>query len=469
MDHAKRREVRDMTSYLPWALQEAAQVTPQRAAEIHQKVSDGLERQVTPQTVRIGNELKTSFVEWRGEGIYICTPDGEKRFDCVGAGGVFGLGFAHPALVEAVCEQAKRGGLATRAGYVPNQAELAEKLLALAPDNLTYAFFANSGTEALECAIKLARLTTGRSKLIGTYMGYHGLSTGTISLSGISTWRDGVGPYLEGTALVHHGNLESLAEELDDQTAAVVLEPIQWASGCKVAAQDYFSKVSAMCKEKGALLIFDEVQTGLGRTGYNFALEHWDVKPDILCVGKVLSGGMIPISAVLYGDEVQAHEGKRSLFNNSSYGGNPIACAAGVTTLNLLQDKYFARARSLSEQMAKGFDSLLADFPDLLAGYHGLGLMRCLEFKAPVCGFLFSSRLSTDHKIIVASMGHVPAFVRVSPPFIASDEDMQNLLTASRAVLESLRESGIEGLMRELEVMIAAVNRVNQPAEAAAS
>jgi putrescine aminotransferase len=455
-----------MKSYLPKALQEGDEVSAERAAELLESVSRTLEDHVVPYTVKMGEALKTSFVEWRGEGIYVYTPDGQKRFDCVGGGGVFGLGFAHPDLVEAVCQQARRGGLATRAGYLPNQAELAEKLLAVAPDNLKFAFFANSGTESVECAIKLARLATGRSKLIGTHMGYHGLSTGTISLSGIGVWRDGIGPYLEGTELVHHGDLDSLAEVLDEDTAAVVLEPIQWASGCKVVDIDYFQKVSEMCKEKGALLILDEVQTGLGRTGYRFALEHWNVKPDILCVGKVLSGGMIPISAVLYTEAVQAAEYKRALFNNSSYGGNPIACAAGVTTLNLLQDKYFERSRILGDQLAKGFDELLAEFPDVLAGYHGLGLMRCMEFRAPVAGYVFSTRMATKHNVIVASMGHMPTFVRVSPPFICTDHDMAYLLDACRACIKELQELGIDGMMRELEAIIATVNRVNAEIEA---
>jgi putrescine aminotransferase len=452
-----------MSSNLPRALQEGDQVSSERAAELFESISRTLEQHVSPFQVKVSNALKTSWVEWRGEGIYVYTPDGQKRYDCVGAGGVFGLGFAHPDLVDAITLQARRGGLATRAGYIPNQAELAEKLVALAPDNLKYAFFANSGTEALECAIKLARLATGRGKLIGTYMGYHGLSTGTISLSGLGLWRDGIGPYLEGTQLVHHGDLDSLAEVLDEETAAVVLEPIQWASGCRVAAPDYFQKVHQMCQQKGALLILDEVQTGLGRTGYKFALEHWNVKPDILCVGKVLSGGMIPISAVLYSEQVQAAENKRTLFNNSSYGGNPIACAAGVTTLNLLNERYFERARLLGEQMAAGFDQLLAEFPDLLAGYHGLGLMRCLEFKAPVAGYLFSTRMATNHSIIVASMGHMPNLVRISPPFISSDEDMAYLLSSARSCLRELNELGIPGMMKELEKVIAVINEVNPP------
>lgn len=456
-----------MKNFLPESLRESLQVTPERAREIYTKTTEALDAHMNPFMVRIMKELQTGFVEWRGEGIYVITPEGEKIFDCVGAGGVFGLGFAHPALVEAVCEQAKRGGLATRAGFTPNQAELATKLLALAPKNLEYAYFANSGTEALEAAIKLARLSTGRKKLIGTHYGYHGMSTGTISLSGLSAWRDGIGPYLEGTALVHHGDIKDLALEIDDDTAAVVLEPVQWASGCKVAGPDYFRQVSELCKEKGALLILDEVQTGLGRTGYTFAAEHWGVEPDILCVGKILSGGMVPISAILYTNFVQKAEFSKSLFNNSSYGGNPLACAAGITTLNLLEDKYFQRARELGDQLARGFDALLEEYSDQLAGYHGLGLMRCLEFQTPVEGLMFGARMKTDHNIIVASMGHIPQFVRVSPPFICEDEDLEVLLAACRATLDTLRDLGVPGLMKDLEAMLAGVNKITARAVAA--
>lgn len=459
-----------MTTHLPNALMQPDQVSPEQAEVILRDVSATLEEHVMPLQVRVSRELGVGFVEWRGEGVYVYTPDGEKRYDCVGAGGVFGLGFAHPEIVEAVCRQARRGGLATRAGYLPNQAELTEILLGLVPDNLKYAFYANSGTEALECAIKLARLATGRPKLIGTHMGYHGLSTGTISLSGLGAWRDGIGPYLEGTALVHHGDLEDLERELDETTAAVVLEPVQWASGCKVVDRDYFVKVAQMCKDKGALLILDEVQTGLGRTGYRFALEHWNVRPDILCVGKILSGGVVPISALLYTAEVQRAEYRRSLFNNSSYGGNPLACAAAVTTLKLLKDRYFDRAQELGQRMGADFQRLLEEFPDLLAGFHGLGLMRCLEFFAPVAGYVFSARLSSRFGIIVASMGHVPNFVRVSPPFISTDENMNYLYESCRACLKEMQTLGVEGMMEELGELIARINRVTaQDVEVATS
>ncbi len=429
-----------MSQFLPSHLKEADTVSSERAQEIASSLGESMIKHINPMMVLGFREFGIELVEWRGEGKYICTPDGKTLFDCVGAGGVFGLGFAQPDIVEAVCQQARRGGLCSRAGYVPGQVELAEKLLKLAPSNLHTVAFGNSGTEAVEMAIKLARLATGKKKLIGTVNGYHGMSIGTISLSGMNMFRDGCGPYLESTVLVNHGNLDSLAEELDDDTAAVVLEPIQWASGCKVVDQDYFKSVKKMCEAKGAMLILDEVQTGLGRTGTPFALEHWGVEPDIMAVGKILSGGMVPMSAVLFGDNVHKVERHRALFNNLSYGGNPLACAAAITALNLLEDRYFARAKELGDQLGEGFEQLKQEFPTLLAGYHGLGLMRCLEFHQMIDGVFFGNLLRSEENIIVAAMSHIPQFVRISPPFIAEDQDITDLISSCRRVLESLRD-----------------------------
>lgn len=428
-----------MSEFLPTHLKEADTVSPERAAEMTKEMGDIIIQTLNPMMVVGSREFDIEFIEWRTEGKYIYTPDGKPLFDCVGGGGVFGLGFAQPDIVEAVCLQAKRGGLCSRAGYVPGQVELSEKLLKLAPPNLTKVAYGNSGTEAVEMAIKLARLATGKKKLIGTMNGYHGMSIGTISLSGMTMFRDGCGPYVEHTALVTHGDLDSLAAELDDDTAAVVLEPIQWASGCKVVDKDYFKAVKKMCQAKGAMLILDEVQTGLGRTGTPFALEHWDVEPDLLAVGKILSGGMVPMSAVLFGDNVHRVEKHRALFNNLSFGGNPLACAAAITTLNLLEDRYFARAKSLGDQMGEGFEQLKQEFPKVLAGYHGLGLMRCLDFHQMIDGVFFSNRLRAEEGIITAAMSHMPNLVRVSPPFIADDQDITDLIASCRRILEGLQ------------------------------
>jgi putrescine aminotransferase len=448
-----------MSKHLPTYLTQEDQLSEEDAAKVMDWTGDVLEESVVPFIVKAQRVMENAFLEWRGEGKYVYTPDGKGFFDCVGAGGVFGLGFAHPEIVEAVVLQARRGGLATRAGFLPGQAELTQRLRAIAPDDLKYVYFGNSGTEAVEAAIKLARVSTGKKKLVGTRLGYHGMSLATISLSGIGMWRDGVGPYLEETALVEHGNLAELEETMDDDTAAVVLEPIQWASGCKVVAEDYFAGVRALCDKHGALMILDEVQTGLGRTGKKFALEHWGAKPDILCTGKILSGGMVPISAVLYNEEVHKGERMRPLFNNSSFGGNPLACAAGITTLNLLNDRYFERAEKLGDLMGQAFQELTDEFGYFLGGFHGLGLMRCLEFQSPLFGAVFAEWMKRDESILVAAMGHIPQFVRISPPFVCDDEDIELLKQACSNVLRTMAGFTPQELFEQFSSKIQAVQR----------
>jgi putrescine aminotransferase len=438
-----------MSNYLPTYLTMDETLSHEDAAKILAETGEVLEDCIVPFIAKAQRVMDSAFVEWRGEGKYVLTPDGEGLFDCVGGGGVFGLGFAHPDVVEAVVLQAKRGGLCTRAGFVPGQAELAKKLQAIAPPKLKYVYYGNSGTEAVEAAIKLARNATGKKKLIGTHLGYHGMSVATVSLSGINMWRDGIGPYLAGTRLVKHGDLQALESTMDGDTAAVILEPIQWASGCKVVHDDYFAGVKALCEKHGAMLILDEVQTGLGRTGKKFALEHWGVEPDLLCVGKILSGGMVPVSAVMYTHEVHKAERMRPLFNNSSFGGNPLACAAAITTLNLLEDRYFKRATQLGDLLGEVFESLKEEFPGYLAGYHGHGLMRCLEFTSPLFGAVFSEWMRRDESILVAAMSHIPQFVRVSPPFICEDQDMEDLKQSCRSVLLNMAKQTPQELFED--------------------
>ncbi len=443
-----------MEKYLPKHLCQPEVLGKDEAQRVERSIAEGIEAHVSPFFVRATEAMGSQFTEWRGEGKYLYDPSGAKLFDCVGGGGVFGLGFAHPVLVEVVKRQAERGGLVSRTGLVPGQAELAEKLVSLAGGDLKFVYFANSGTESVEAAIKLARLSTGRRKLIGTKLGYHGMSIATISLSDIGMWRDGIGPYLAGTEQVVHGDLDSLEAALDEDTAAVVLEPIQWASGCNVVSEDYFSKVKELCRRRGALLILDEVQTGLGRTGKPFAFQHWGVQPDILCLGKILSGGMVPIAAVVYTPEVQKAERMRALFNNSSYGGNSLACAAGIATLNLLEDRYFDRAEQLGGLLGEVFERLKVRFEPMLSGYRGLGLMRCLEFNHPVVGLLFGEWMRRDHGIVVASMSHMPQFVRVSPPFICDDEDILSIEDAAVDCLQKLQQTSPAALNEEYTSLV---------------
>ena len=337
-------------------------------------------------------------------------------------------------MVSAVKQQLERGALNTRFAMCPAAGALYRKLGQWAPPGLNRAYLASSGTEAMEAAIKLARLSTGRGQLIGTDFGYHGMSIATISISGLRLWKDGTGPPLGATTVLPFNDIEAMRAAITKDTAAVVLEPVQWASGCEIARPDYLQAVRKMCDDNGALLIFDEIQCGMGRTGRVWAHEAAGVTPDILCIGKILSGGVMPLAATLYTDKVYQCELNRPLFNNSSYGGNSLACAAGVATLEVLErDNLVERSRILGEKVGVAFDRLSVDFPKVVRGQRGVGLMRCMILTDPLLGLLFQDFVRIDHGILIASMLHMPEFVRISPPFICSDEDIERLILAIRA------------------------------------
>lgn len=410
-------------------------------------VLDRLERHVNPVLARNMKILGEDFTEWRAEGCYVYDPLGRPHFDAVGAGGVFGLGHSHPRVVEAVRRQLERGALSVRIGLVPGQVELLERLSRVTPGNLAYGFLGSSGTEVMEAALKLARLVTGRPGLIGMQMGYHGMSIGTLSVSGVNYWREGFPPLLEPTRLLPFGDLEAAEAAIDETTAAVIVEPVQWASGCMVASPEYLRGLKKLCEERGALLILDEIQTGLGRTGRWFAADHAGVVPDLLAVGKVLSGGVVPVSALMYGERVQEACNRRALFNNSTFGGNPLACAAAVATLDVLESEALVpRAEELGGRLSEGLYRLQADFPALIAGHQGQGMMRCLFTRDPRFGMMLANVLMREHRILLPSMAHAPYVLRLSPAYIATHEEIDRLFEGLHKACASVAALGLEGI-----------------------
>ncbi len=440
--------------YLDWRTLPDTLSEEEYAVLLHQLLEEQKQHQ-NPLIPASYEATGTCLIEWRTQGKFLYDPKGIPYFDCLGAGGVFALGFNHPDVIETVKKQLDRMPLSPRLGVSPGQSALARKLNALIPEwNLPFIFIGNSGTEAIEAAIKLARLATRRPGLIGTLEGYHGMSTGTLSLSGLKLWKEGIEPGLGAIKLVPHGNFKALEKVVDHNTAAIVLEPIPWASGCIVPPPDYFPKIRELCDRKGVLLIADEIQTGLGRTGKTFALQHWNIKPDILCIGKALTGGVMPVSAVLYNDKVKQAEIPRPLFNNSSFGGNPLACAAACTTLDVMQrDNLFERARELGNQLETGFEQLCHTYPEVFKTHHGSGLMRCIETTSPAYGTLLQEKLMKQHRILVAAMLHAPHLVRVSPPFIATSADIDQLIEACLSCGKELRTIGASKAQQQVNEM----------------
>lgn len=394
---------------------------------------------VNPDLARLVRITGLGALEERAEGSHIWTHDGQDYLDLAGGYGVFSLGHRHPEVVEAVVDQLQRMPLASKVFLNPVMARLAAELARLAPGNLQYAFFCNSGTEAVEGALKLARLATGRTGLVGTVGAYHGKTTGSLAVSGRPGYRDPFLPLMPGVDHVPFGDLEALEGAVGPETAAVILEPIQGEGGIHVAPEGYLQGAREICTRRGALLIADEVQTGLGRTGRNFAVEHWGVEPDMMVLAKALGGGVIPVGAILGTPEVWKAFRGRPLIHTSTFGGNPLACAAGLATLQILErDRLAERAAETGAWLLSRLRELVARFPDLCAEARGLGLMIGLELREERFGGSLISEMAHRRVLAVYTLNQ-PRVIRFEPPLTVEREDLDRAMEALEASLQRTR------------------------------
>ena len=282
---------------------------------------------------------------------------GRRYIDCVAGIGVASVGHANPAVAEALAEQART--LVTCPGIFYNdvRARLLEKLASVAPGGLTRGFLCNSGAEAVEAAIKFARLTTGRTGIVSAMRGFHGRTLGALSATFKKEYRDVFEPLVPGFSFVPFNNPDKLRDSVGADTAAVIVEPVQGEGGIRPASAAFLRAAREVCDETGALLVFDEIQTGFCRTGRMFACERYDVVPDMLCLAKAIAGG-VPLGAVLADDQVQLLPGK----HGTTFGGNPLACAAALATIGFMQEeRLHERAEVLGARFRERFEAARLD------------------------------------------------------------------------------------------------------------
>lgn len=363
---------------------------------------------------------------------------GRVYLDFAGGYGVFSLGHAHPEVVAAVSEQLQKLPLSSRVLLNPQQAYLARDLAEVAPGQLQFSFFCNSGAEAVEGALKLARLATGRQRLLACHNSYHGKTLGALSVTGREKYRQPFEPLVPEVGFVDFGDVEALRAALDDQVAAFIVEPVLGEGGIHVAPSGYLAEAQAICRQHGVLLIADEVQCGLGRTGKLFAVEHWGVEPDLLVLAKALGGGVVPAGAILGTPNIwQALKG-RPLIHTSTFGGNPLACVAGRKTLEILQrDGLAARAAESGEWLMSELEKLSQEFPHLIAQVRGLGLMIGLECTGEQHAGALISGLLKHHVLAVYTLNQ-PKVIRLEPPLTISRTDLQLAVDAFRASLSAM-------------------------------
>ncbi|HTD58445.1 MAG TPA: aspartate aminotransferase family protein [Solirubrobacteraceae bacterium] len=411
---------------------------------------------LNPQWGRIVRTLGFDKTWVSGEGAHLIDVEGHRYLDLLSGYGVFAIGRNHPEAIAAVRDtmDAHTANL-PQLGVTLLSGVLAEQLLARAPDSVAAMVPANSGTEAVEAAIKIARAATGRTRILYAEHAFHGLTLGSLSLNGDATFRDGFGPLLPGCEAVPFGDLDSLERALAGDVAAFVVEPVQ-GKGVNLPPDGYLAAAQRLCREAGALFVCDEVQTGLGRTGRFLALEHWGLEPDLICVSKALSGGLVPIGAVLVsrGAFDSVFDGmERAVRHGSTFGGNDLAAAAALATLRVIDaERLTERAERLGALLLE-LTLPLVDRYEVVSDVRGLGLMWAIEFGPPEGGArrsiwnaaeraqqgifsqLIVGPLFHDHRILCQVAGHRMNVVKALPALVIEEDEIRRFASALENVV----------------------------------
>jgi len=366
----------------------------------------------------------------RGEGCWLFDSDDRRYLDLSSAQGVAMLGHCHPSLSDAIGRQAAT--LISCPGFLYNdqRAAFAQALVDLLPGHLPYLFFTNSGAEAIDGALKFARLTTGRSAFVAATKGFHGRTFGALSVTWDPKYRAGFGPLLDA-AHVSFNSTAALDTAVTERTAAVVLEIVQGESGVHIATDEFLQTAQRLCRERGALLIVDEIQTGFGRTGRWFAMDHFDLTPDFICLAKGLAGGF-PMGAFAYTAGIR--QALSAGAHGSTFGGSPLAAAAGLAALAAYRgEDLIAHSARIGAMMLDELRRALAGL-SIVREIRGLGLMLAIELRTKVAPAL--KALMVDHRVIALPAG--PTVLRLLPPLVISEDQAMQGVHAIAATLRGL-------------------------------
>jgi ornithine--oxo-acid transaminase len=419
---------------------------------------------VNPQWVKLLDLLQMNVAYTRCEAADLHTADGRVILDFNSGYCVHNIGHNHPKLIAALKDELDARGPAMLQSHVPDLAgQLAKALCERAGGRLAKAYFASSGSEGIETVIKFARAHTGRDRVLYAADGFHGLTCGALSLMSNPFWTEGFGPFLPGTESVRFGDVAALERRLATRDiAAFILEPVQAEAGVIVPSASYLRAAQELCRRYGTLFVLDEVQTGLCRTGRFLAAHHFGVEPDMVVLAKAMSGGLVPSSAVLMSDDVcnsVYSSFKRAMVHTSTYSENGLAMRAGLTTLAILDDEDLGpRAFLAGEALRDALVARLAGY-EMIGAVRGLGLLNAIEFKPPrsaklriayeafarvhpaVLGQLVVMRLFRDHHVLSQVCGNNFMALKVAPPLIVTDAQIDRYVAAIGAVVELMHGS----------------------------
>jgi ornithine--oxo-acid transaminase len=420
---------------------------------------------VNPQWVRLLDILQMNVSYVRCVGCELQTSDGRRILDFNSGYCVYNSGHNHPRIKAALRAQLDSQGPAMLQSSVSDLAgELAARLCERAGGRLTKAFFCSSGSEGVETVIKFVRAHTGHTRLLSARSSFHGLTCGALSLMSDGFWKDGFGPMLPDIEQVTFGDIEELSAKLASQLfAAFIVEPIQVEGGLRIPTREYMQKAQELCRRHGTLFVLDEVQTALYRTGPFLASHHFDVEADMVVLAKALSGGLIPVGAVLMSDPIcnsVYSSFRRAIVHTSTYSENSLAMRAGLASLEVLEDEQLGqRAARLGEQFRRRLAERLSNF-EMIREVRGVGMLIGIEFQAPkrlrlrapfeafkrihpaMFGQALVMRLFRDHGILTQICGNNFMVLKVAPPLIVSEQQLEEFVVAIHSVVELMHTGG---------------------------
>jgi len=400
---------------------------------------------VNPQKARVLKNAGLDIIEDRREGAEVWDITGKKYIDCITSAGSFNVGRRNPQIIAALKNALDHYDLGGFLLCSRQKAALAKKLAEITPGDLRYVMYGCGGGEANDFAIKLARGFTLKTEIISTIKAYHGHTGFSLAAIGRDEYKKPFYPMVPGFKHVPYNDLKAAELAITDETAAIMIEPVQGEGGIHPATDEYAKGLRKLCDKHGILLIFDEIQTGFGRTGKMFCCQHFDVTPDILTVAKSLGGAVYPISATIYREELNDFVITHPFTHLSTFGGSDLGCIVGLAAIDyLIKNKVPEHAAAMGERFQKGFDTFLKKYPKLLVEVRRKGLMMGLQYTNASIGPRMSFQLA-QNGVMAIYTGNEPSVMRLMPVLEISPEQVDFVLDAlDKSMVEIIRQGGIE-------------------------
>lgn len=441
MTATKEQVIKDLDRVVRLIKTDSKDISPEEKKQMVADTLDQFDNYVSPGWLKYRKSVSSdsesgAVLEWEDEGAYCYGLNGEKFIDCLGGFGIYTCGHRNPEILEVVKAQLDHQALHSQELLDPLRGYLAKALAEITPGDLQYCFFTNGGAEAVEMALKLARIATGGRWYISTVGAFHGKSMGAISMGGKGTYRVPYAPMVQQVQHVEYGNAEDVRKAIrnlqtvGEKVAAVILEPIQGEAGVIIPPKGYLKEVREICDEYGVALIFDEIQTGMGRTGTMWRCEAEGVTPDIMTYGKAFGGGIMPITGIICKPKMWTQQliDNPWLLGSPTFGGNPLACSAAIATIKyMLEHDIPGVCAKKGEVLKAGLEKVAAKYPQVIQEVRGTGIMLAIEFHTCDIGYetskgLFARKVMTAGTLVNAKT------IRFEPTAVISEQDIRDVI-----------------------------------------